>query len=39
MMPHPERAVESFHPGLDGISVLRAFLAPLLGETVKLASA
>ena len=33
MMPHPERVVEPFHPGLDGIGVLRAFLAPLLEET------
>ena len=30
MMPHPERVVEPYHPGLDGIPVLRAFLAPLL---------
>jgi phosphoribosylformylglycinamidine synthase I len=33
MMPHPERVVEPFHPGMDGIGVLRAFLAPLLEET------
>ena len=39
MMPHPERVVEPFHPGLDGIDVLRAFLAPLLAEPVELASA
>ena len=39
MMPHPERVVEPFHPGLDGIGVLRAFLAPLLDEPVELASA
>ena len=39
MMPHPERVVEPFHPGLDGIDVLRAFLAPLLDEPVELASA
>ena len=26
MMPHPERAVEWFHPNLDGIKVLQAFL-------------
>ena len=32
MMPHPERVVEAFHPGLDGIGVLRAFLSPLLEE-------
>jgi phosphoribosylformylglycinamidine synthase len=32
MMPHPERVVEPFHPGLDGIGVLRAFLSPLLEE-------
>ncbi len=30
MMPHPERVVEPHHPGLDGIPVLKAFLAPLL---------
>ena len=39
MMPHPERVVEPFHPGLDGIDVLRAFLSPLLNEPVELASA
>lgn len=39
MMPHPERVVEPFHPGLDGIGVLRAFLAPLLDEPLELASA
>ncbi|HTB62820.1 MAG TPA: phosphoribosylformylglycinamidine synthase subunit PurQ [Opitutales bacterium] len=27
MMPHPERVVESFHPSVDGIAILRAFLA------------
>jgi phosphoribosylformylglycinamidine synthase subunit PurQ / glutaminase len=27
MMPHPERAVEAFHPSLDGVAVLRAFFA------------
>src|SRR5262249_30987646 len=30
MMPHPERAVESFHPSVDGIAILRAFLASRL---------
>jgi phosphoribosylformylglycinamidine synthase subunit PurQ / glutaminase len=30
MMPHPERVVDDYHPGLDGIDVLKAFLAPLL---------
>ena len=30
MMPHPERVVEPYHPGLAGIPVLKAFLAPLL---------
>jgi phosphoribosylformylglycinamidine synthase len=30
MMPHPERVVEPYHPGLDGIAVLKSFLAPLL---------
>jgi phosphoribosylformylglycinamidine synthase subunit PurQ / glutaminase len=40
MMPHPERVVEPFHPGLDGIGVLRAFLTPLLEEEpLKTASA
>ena len=40
MMPHPERVVEPYHPGLDGISVLKAFLAPLLeANPVELASA
>lgn len=32
MMPHPERAVESYHPSLDGLSVLEAFFAPLLSS-------
>lgn len=27
MMPHPERACEPLHPSLDGLEVLRAFLA------------
>lgn len=27
MMPHPERACESIHPGTDGLRLLRAFLA------------
>ncbi len=26
MMPHPERAAERFHPSLDGLAVLQAFL-------------
>ena len=39
MMPHPERVVDPFHPGLDGIGVLRAFLSPLLDQPVALASA
>lgn len=30
MMPHPERAVEPYHPCLDGLPVLKAFLEPLL---------
>ena len=30
MMPHPERAVASHHPCLDGLPVLKAFLEPLL---------
>ena len=32
MMPHPERAVGSHHPCLDGLPVLKAFLEPLLGS-------
>ena len=27
MMPHPERAVEKFHPSRDGIKVLKSVLA------------
>lgn len=27
MMPHPERAVEDFHPSQDGLPILKAFLA------------
>jgi len=30
MMPHPERAVEPYHPSLDGLSILKAFLEPIL---------
>ena len=30
MMPHPERAVEPYHPTLDGLPVLKAFLEPIL---------
>tara|TARA_B100000035_G_scaffold294312_1_gene284487 strand:+ start:48 stop:737 length:690 start_codon:yes stop_codon:yes gene_type:complete len=30
MMPHPERAVASHHPCLDGLPVLKAFLEPVL---------
>ena len=30
MMPHPERAVGSHHPCLDGLPVLKAFLEPVL---------
>jgi phosphoribosylformylglycinamidine synthase len=30
MMPHPERAVEAFHPSVDGVAILRAFLASRL---------
>jgi phosphoribosylformylglycinamidine synthase len=30
MMPHPERAVEPYHPSLDGLPVLKAFLKPIL---------
>jgi phosphoribosylformylglycinamidine synthase len=28
MMPHPERAVEKYHPSLDGLPILKAFLNP-----------
>ena len=31
MMPHPERAVEGFHPSRDGIPVLKAVLAAAAG--------
>jgi phosphoribosylformylglycinamidine synthase len=27
MMPHPEDAVEAHHPSVDGLGILRAFLA------------
>ena len=30
MMPHPERAVGSHHPCLDGLPVLEAFLEPVM---------
>jgi phosphoribosylformylglycinamidine synthase len=30
MMPHPERAVEAHHPSVDGLAILRAFLASRL---------
>lgn len=30
MMPHPERAVGTHHPCLDGLPVLEAFLKPLI---------
>ena len=33
MMPHPERAVGSHHPCLDGLPVLNAFLKPLMQST------
>lgn len=33
MMPHPERAVGTHHPSLDGLPVLSAFLEPLLQST------
>ena len=39
MMPHPERAVESHHPCLDGLPVLHAFLKPIINSTpVKLSA-
>lgn len=33
MMPHPERAVESYHPSTDGISILKSFLEPVLNPS------
>jgi len=30
MMPHPERAVSTHHPCLDGLPVLKSFLEPLM---------
>ena len=33
MMPHPERAVEPYHPSLDGLPVLKAFLKPILSHS------
>ena len=32
MMPHPERAVEPYHPNRDGLPVLEAFLEPLVSK-------
>ena len=29
MMPHPERAIELFHPSQDGVPILEAFLEPI----------
>jgi phosphoribosylformylglycinamidine synthase I len=39
MMPHPERAAESFHPSLDGLAVARAVLAVRFPELSKKAAA
>jgi phosphoribosylformylglycinamidine synthase len=33
MMPHPERAVEKYHPSLDGLPILKAFLNPILSNS------
>jgi phosphoribosylformylglycinamidine (FGAM) synthase-like amidotransferase family enzyme len=33
MMPHPERAVETYHPSLDGLPILKAFLKPILSNS------
>ena len=33
MMPHPERAVEPYHPSLNGLPVLKAFLKPILSHS------
>ena len=30
MMPHPERAVEVYHPSKDGLAILHAFFEPIL---------
>ena len=39
MMPHPERAVETYHPSLDGLPILKAFLKPvLLNSTVEVSA-
>ncbi len=38
MMPHPERVVESIHPSVDGIAILRAFLSSrLVNEDIGMA--
>ena len=34
MMPHPERAVETYHPSLDGLPILKAFLKPILSSSL-----
>jgi phosphoribosylformylglycinamidine synthase len=34
MMPHPERAVETYHPSLDGLPILKAFLKPILSNSL-----
>ena len=30
MMPHPERAVEVYHPSKDGLAILHAIFEPIL---------
>ena len=39
MMPHPERAVEKFHPSQDGLPILEAFFEPIRSSsTVELSA-
>ena len=33
MMPHPERAVEPYHPSADGLPILSAFLEPVCNHS------
>jgi phosphoribosylformylglycinamidine synthase len=33
MMPHPERAVEPYHPSADGLPILNAFLEPICNRS------
>ena len=39
MMPHPERAVEKFHPSQDGLPIMEAFFEPIRSSsTVELSA-